>query len=277
MFITVNNARIYYEIAGTGKNVLTMHGGPGIGDHGDHKKMFQTMEDRFRFVYYDQRGNGQSEHCDPSTYTHDQNVEDAEALRKALDLGPVALSGGSYGGILALEYALKYPAGLKCMILRGTAASYELQDAAFTNALNSNLPGVTREILEDLFYGRMKSNDDLRDKFSMIYPLYSTTYNPEKLTKMLARKEFYAATHNAFFTTAFPNYDIRGRLSEIRTPTLILAGRHDWITPMKFARELADNMPNAYLEIFEQSGHSIHSDEPDKFYRVTEEFLNSYA
>lgn len=271
--LKVNGTELYYEIAGEGKTVLTMHGGPGIGDHGDNKKMFTRLEDEFKFVYYDQRGNGKSMHNDPSTYTHDVFVEDADQLRQALDLGTVALSGGSYGGILALEYALKYPGQISHMVLRGTAASFELQQAAFTNALASDLPGVNAEMLENLFYGRMKDDDDLRDHFAKIYPLYSKTYTPEKGKELFARKKFWAATHNAFFSEAFPNYDIRDRLHEITVPTLILAGRHDWITPLKFAQELADNIPSAELIIFENAGHSIHSDEPDKFYSVTREFL----
>ena len=74
MFVEINGARLNYEIAGQGPNVLTLHGGPGLGDLGDNKKMFSSLEDRFRFVYYDQRGNGLSEEVDPSTYTHEQYV-----------------------------------------------------------------------------------------------------------------------------------------------------------------------------------------------------------
>ena len=180
MNIEINGAQLYYEIAGEGKNVLTLHGGPGIGDLGDNKKMFTALENNYRFVYYDQRGNGKSDEVDPETYTHEQYVADAETLRQKLELGKCVLSGGSYGGIIALEYALKYQDNLTHMILRGTAASRELQDAALENALAANLPGVDKVMLENLFFGRMKDDDDLRHHFAQIMPLYSTTYNPEK-------------------------------------------------------------------------------------------------
>ncbi len=277
MFINVNGADIYYEIMGQGPNVLTLHGGPGIGDHGDNKKMFQRMQDRFRFVYFDFRGNGKSEETPPETYTHEQYVEDTEAMRQSLELGKCALSGGSYGGIIALEYALKYQDRISCMILRGTAASFELQNYAFENAMNSGLPGVNEDMLHNLFYGKMKSDQEFKEHFAKIYPLYSKTYTPEKAKELFDRKRFIAATHNAFFRHAFPKYDIRERLHEIEIPVLILAGRHDWITPMKLARELEDNIPNAELIIFENAGHSIHSDEPDKFYGETERFLNEHT
>lgn len=273
MDVTVNGARLHCEIAGRGRPVLTLHGGPGIGDMGDNQKMFRSLEDRYRFVYYDQRGNGLSEHTGPSTYTHEQYVADAEALRQSLDLGPVVVSGGSYGGIIALEYALRHPEAITHLILRGTAASHELQDAALENALAADLPGVDRTMLENLFFGRMRDDDDLREHFGRILPMYSTTYDPEKGRQLLARKKFWAATHNAFFRNAFPAYDIRGRLGEIRIPALLLAGRRDWITPLRFAEEIHQGLPNARLVVFEKAGHSIHSDDPENFRAVTLDFL----
>ena len=142
MFARVNGARLYYEVCGTGRTVLTMHGGPGIGDHGDNKRMFERFEDRFRFVYYDMRGNGRSSRHEPDSYTHEVFCADAEALRVHLDLGRVALSGGSYGGILALEYALRYQDNVSRIILRGCAASFELQNAAIENALAAVAVGL---------------------------------------------------------------------------------------------------------------------------------------
>jgi proline iminopeptidase len=273
MEIEINGALIYYEIAGEGPSVLTLHGGPGIGDLGDNKKMYTALEDRFRFIYYDQRGNSKSEEVDPETYTHEQYVQDAETLRQKLDLGRCVLAGGSYGGIIALEYALRYQKNITHMVLRGTAASVELQDVAFENALNANLDGVDEEMLRRLFHGHMKDDDDLRNHFAKILPLYSTTYTPDKGQKLLDRKIFRAKTHNAFFQREFPKYDIRDRLHEIEVPTLILAGRKDWITPLRFAEELYEGLQNVRLVIFEDTGHSINSDDPENFRRVTTEFI----
>ncbi|MBN1551143.1 alpha/beta hydrolase [bacterium] len=276
MEAVINGVNIYYEVCGQGKPVvMTLHGGPGIGDGDDNKKMFAPLESEFTFIYFDQRGNGRSDEADPSTYTHQQIVEDTEVLRKHLKIEKMALSGGSYGGMLAMEYALQYPDNISHMILRGTAASNELQTYAFENALHANLPNVNRTMLKNLFFGRMKSNEDLIDHFAKIYPLYSRTYSPEKAKKLFERKIFHYKTHNAFFQKAFPAYDIRHRLGNIKVKTLILAGRHDWITPLRFAEELKNGIPNATLVIFEDAGHSINSDMPEKFQRETRKFLSS--
>ena len=276
MYAQVNGIKLYYEVSGNKEPVvMTLHGGPGIGDGGDNKKMFAPMEDDFSFIYFDQRGNGRSDDAPVHTYNHDQIIEDTEALRRHLGITRMALSGGSYGGMLAMEYALKYPANVSHMILRGTAASNALQRYAFENALAAELPGVDREMLENLFYGRMTSDDDLKDHFAKIYPLYAKTYTPEKARLLFERKQFRYLTHNAFFQTAFPAYDIRSRLREIQPPTLILAGRHDWITPLKFAQELEQGIPNSRLIIFEEAGHSINTDMPEKFRQVVWTFLKT--
>lgn len=275
MFIEINGTRLYVETAGEGEPVLTLHGGPGIGDRGDNKKMFEPLEGSYRILYYDQRGNGRSDDAPEETYTHAQYVADAEALRAHFGLERMFLSGGSYGGIIGLEYALVHPERLRAMILRGTAASRALQDAALENALKADLPGVTREMLENLFFGRMKDDDDLREHFAKIFPLYTKKFDPEKMKEVFGRKRFRARTHNAFFQKAFPAYDIRDRLEEIETPTLILAGRHDWITPLRFAEELAAGLKNVKLVIFENAGHSIHSDDPENFRAQTRAFLEN--
>ncbi|MBN1295468.1 alpha/beta hydrolase [bacterium] len=274
MFTEINGVNTFYEVEGQGETiVMTLHGGPGIGDGNDNRKMFTPLHDEFRFVYFDQRGNGQSDDADADSYSHAQIVEDIDALRRHLGLDSFALSGGSYGGMLAMEYVLRYPERVERMILRGTAASSELQTYAFDNALKANLPGVDESMLHNLFFGYMTSDDDLKDHFARIYPLYSRTYTPEKARAMFERKRFRHRTHNAFFRTAFPAYDIRDRLAEICVPTLILAGRHDWITPLRFAEELARGILGARLEIFECAGHSINADMPEKFREVVRRFL----
>ncbi len=278
MFTEINGVKIHYEVAGDKPPVvMTLHGGPGIGDGGDNKNMFKFLEDEFTFVYFDQRGNGQSDDADTSTYTHDQMVEDTEALRKHLGIDKMVLSGGSYGGMLAMEYAIKYPEHLSGMFLRGTAASNELQKYALKNAMDSGLPGINQDMLFNLFYGRMSSDEDLKNHFARIYPLYSKKYTPEKARKLFERKRFRYLTHNAFFSREFPNYDIRHRLKDIQVNTLIMAGRDDWITPISFAQELADGIPLARLEIFENAGHSINADMPEKFREVVRKFIQSSA
>ena len=67
--------------------------------------------------------------------------------------------------------------------------------------------------------------------------------------------------------------DLRPRLKDIRVPTLVIVGRHDFITNVAMAEEMVKRIPNARLEIFEDSGHFALVEEPDHFHRVVQEFV----
>jgi proline iminopeptidase len=59
------------------------------------------------------------------------------------------------------------------------------------------------------------------------------------------------------------HFDLRDELGRIASPTLILAGRHDWICPVEFSEEIQRLIPGSDLRVFEHSSHSIRSDEPE--------------
>ena len=70
-----------------------------------------------------------------------------------------------------------------------------------------------------------------------------------------------------------PSFDLRPQLEKINVPTLIIVGRHDFITNVEMAKEMAARIPNAQMEVFEESGHYGFVEEPEKFYRVVKEFV----
>jgi proline iminopeptidase len=69
--------------------------------------------------------------------------------------------------------------------------------------------------------------------------------------------------------------DLRPQLKKITVPTLVIVGRHDFITNVAMAEEIVQRIPNARLEIFEDSGHFVLVEEPEKFYGVIKEFIEN--
>src|SRR5258707_15263433 len=98
-----------------------IHGGPG-GNQTGFKPAFTPLSARMQLVYFDHRGQGRSAHGDPAKYTLDENVEDMEALRRHLGLGPIVSIGTSYGGMVALAHAARYPAAVSHLIAAVTAS-----------------------------------------------------------------------------------------------------------------------------------------------------------
>ena len=122
MRASIRGTEIYFDIEGMGlvpegtrmierPAAFVIHGGPG-GDHTGFKPGFSPLAQHMQLVYFDHRGQGRSGKADPASYTLDENVEDMEALRQYLGLGPIISIGASYGGMVAMAHAARYPLSL---------------------------------------------------------------------------------------------------------------------------------------------------------------------
>lgn len=111
MIAHINGSKLFYQI----------HGGLGL-DHNYFRPWFDVLGDNIQLIYYDHRGNGCSEMTDGfEGITHETFADDAEQLRHHLGCDRIFLLGHSYGGFLAIEYALRYPNKLHVLILCNTA------------------------------------------------------------------------------------------------------------------------------------------------------------
>lgn len=275
MEIEVNGVRLWYDRVGRGFPLLMMHGGLGM-DHSYFRPWFDRLADAFEVVYYDHRGNGRSGRSDPATtYTHEQLVRDADALRAALGFGKIALLGQSYGGILGLEYALRFQDRLQCLILVTTTPSHEFGKTADANARRLATPEM-KDAVDRVLAGESTDEVQFKEDFLTILPLYYRRWKEEY--RELARGILTdARTSSWFFKHAIPRYDVRPRLGEIRVPTLVVAGRHDWITDVEQNRIIAEGIPGAELAVFEESGHMPFEEEPEAFFDLVRGFLRRHC
>jgi proline iminopeptidase len=285
MYADINEAELYHEVHGDddAPAVVSLHGGPGIGDHAKGKEAFGPLTDAYRLVVYDHRGCGQSELQPP--YSNEQYAEDAEALRQHLDLGEIVLVGGSYGGFIAQEYATRYPENLAGVVLRDTAATQEYDRAARENAAESfpemqardfDVPDITWEEFERVMEGNVASDEEFERVYHGMTPLYAPSldeFDDEAATEGIEALTFHHETHNQMFTEAFPNMDYTPDLPDVDVPFLVTVGRHDWITPPEAAVEIADLLPDSRLVVFESSGHSPNLDQQEQYIARVREFL----
>jgi proline iminopeptidase len=109
---------LFVDVIGHGYPVLLMHGGPSL----DHWSLmpFRQCAGQFTLIFYDHRCNGRSAGAPVSSMTFENLTADAEALRQELGIERWAVLGHSFGGHVALEYALRYPASLSHLVLLDT-------------------------------------------------------------------------------------------------------------------------------------------------------------
>jgi proline iminopeptidase len=272
---TLNGVDIHYDVMGSGIPLIAVHGGPGLGDNRGYIEWLTPLTNTCQIVTYDLRGCGQSGDATNGSYSHEDFVNDLDALREHIGLDRFAVLGTSYGGFISLEYALAHGDRLTHLILQDTAPSHHNETAAKENALRSGLPGISVEQLDRLFGGRMRDDDEFRESFAAIQPLYRTTADAERDAERLNGIVFRYATHNFAFSRNIPSYDVRARLGEITVPTLIAVGRHDWITPVAQSEYMAERIPGARLVVFEHSGHGPMMEENEAFITEVRAFLTA--
>ncbi|NQD68630.1 alpha/beta hydrolase [Bacillus haikouensis] len=277
MVITINDNELYYEIYGNpeGETIFFIHGAPGLGDCRGDIKAFSELGDQYRLVFMDMRGSGRSEGKPP--FTHEQWTADIEEMRKQLVGGPIKILGGSYGGFLTLEYVLRYPENVTHVLLRDTSADSTFDHLSIDQALESNLPGITEEGIHRLFDGLVESNEELKEMFAAIQPLYTVEYDEEAVKARIDSIFYRYETHNYAFRYNKPNFNLVPRLHQISVPVLVTVGRHDWITPVVCSEVIAEHVPKSKLVIFENSGHSPHHEENEAYLKLVVDFLTTTA
>ncbi|MGO9836625.1 MAG: alpha/beta fold hydrolase [Polyangiaceae bacterium] len=246
--------------------MVTLHGGLGL-DHTYFRPGLDPLGDSFGLVHFDQRGCGRSTTTRPmQDVTHETWAADVDALRESLGHEKIVLFGHSYGAFIALEYALRYGHRLSGLILCEVAPVIDYPDVIIGNArAQAPNPAVFERVLST-FGKPAADDDDMKQTWADIVPLYFHDFNRRTADAMNDRIQFRAAAFNQSTCVCLPKFNVLNRLSEIRVPTLILAGRHDWVlTVAEGANRVHEGIKDSELVIFERTGHFPFIEEQGSF------------
>jgi proline iminopeptidase len=193
----------------------------------------------------------------------------------------VGCLGYSFGGQVALEYALRYPDSLSHLVLLDTGGDsrWSQQNAADLLAERGYSPEKV-ELIRRWFNGEFTPNEMFRILLRIGDAYY---HHPSMLllaremirggwrTKMRPEAVIFAGRHLLKGWTAMD------RLGEIMVPTLVMAGRDDFVFPPEHQVELAAGIPNARLRIIERAGHSPHLEQPAEVMEAIRDFIGADA
>lgn len=278
MFVDLETARIFFDVVGAGLEpvedrmevrppLLVLHGGPGY-DHSTLRPYFDRFSDAYQVVYLDHRGCGRSTGA-PETWTLDQWAEDVADFCAALGIENPMVFGQSFGGMVAMHYAARYPQGPSKLILSSTAAQFRL-DA--TKDMMRHLGGDEAATLAEQFF-TAPSEDVYKAYAETCLPHYTQSVDPNAgafRKRAIERPE--VAVH--FFEAEMMEMDMRAELAAIECPVLVLGGVLDPVTPPICSQEIAAAVGhNATLEMFAGCGHGVHRDDPDGAERAMRAFL----
>ncbi len=278
----IRDTEIYFDVEGSGLVVdgprmrekpvaFVIHGGPGA-DHTSYKPTFSPLSGKMQLVYFDHRGQGRSARGPKETYTLENNVEDMEALRQHLGLNKIVVLGSSYGGMVALSYAVRYPQNVSHLIAIATVPDFRFLKRA-QEILAERGTEEQKAIAQRLWDGTFETEEQLQEYFQVMSSMYSLTYDPEARQEGWKRAILSCDAINVAFGGFLRSYNVLDQLHKITSPTLVIGGQHDWICAPEFSEEIAQAIPNSDLRIFENSGHSVRADEPEALLDAIAGFL----
>lgn len=285
-FIPLHGFRVWYRIVGEredpGKSpLLVLHGGPGAAH--DYLEPLEAMAATGRrVVLYDQLGCGRSDKPhNPSMWTVGLFVEEVGVVRRALGLARVHLLGQSWGGMLAMEYAVTRPPGLVSLTVASSPASMP-QWVEEANRLRGELPADVQETLRH--HEAAGTTDDPAYEAAMLVYYRRHVCRAEPWPDCLNRTfAQLAADPEVYHTMNGPSefhvigtlkdWTIVDRLGAIRTPALVTSGRYDEATPA-IAETVHRGIAGSEWVVFEQSSHTAHIEEAERYREVLDRFLS---
>jgi L-proline amide hydrolase len=262
--------------------VIVLHGGPGAAH--DYT---EPIADLSRFgracVLYDQLGCGKSTHLPdaPAAFWSPQLFKDelVELTRHCGVAGRYAVVGQSWGGMLAMEHALDQPPGLRAIVVADSPASIPLW-VEEANRLRADLP---QDVQDTLTRHEADGTTDDPDYEAAVRVYYDRHLCRIPWPDCVARSFAQLAEDPTVYHTmngpsefhcigSLKTWDITDRLPEIDTPTLLVSGRHDEATP-HIVEQIHSRIAGAEWQLFEESSHMPHVEEPDAFLARVEAFL----
>lgn len=273
--MSIRDANLFVEVLGAGPPIALMHGGPGL----DHISLtpFRQLADEHTTVFYDHRCNGRSVGTPVETMTWDNLTADADALREALGFEGWAVLGHSFGGHVALEYALRYPERVSRLILLDTAAEARWSQEHAPKVLADRGYGWRTVSVARRFYnGEVEPGDFARAAIRLL-PMYDSRFSLVRFVREMLEGGWRVRFRPEALAFAgrhlLRGWTVVDRLGEIRVPTLVIAGHDDFLFPPESQAMLAAGIPNATLRIIERAGHNPQAERPAETIRAVRDFL----
>jgi len=255
-FIDANGVSLHYELAGTHRPSIVLLHELG-GTLNSWNAVAPRLAQRCRVLRYDQRGSGLSEKV-RQEFSNDVLVDDFEALAKAVQLAsPYHFVTVAAAATQALRYLEKYPGEVGSLVLCNPAPGVDPSRAA---ALDERAA----------FAMRKGMRASLPTTLDISYP--PTLGTREDYESYRGRYLGNDPVGFGYGFRALARTNMLHMLSQIRCPTMVVAGRHDTVRPHAGTAELAKKIPGARFELIE-AGHFMPTQGPEPLVKLLEDFL----
>lgn len=261
--VQIPDGQLEYNVAGMGRPACLTHQYTGVATTGPLPDM---LTPHVTLYALNARGIGES---GPVRDTADLEMnglaDDLEAARQALGLPAWVVVGASTGGMVALSYAVRHPAGLAGLVLVGTGASHRFVQGSIYDPEHPR--AEMQRAYQALASGTPEGAAEYRRTVWSLSVHDPDTPRPPGMRSAFSLERFRA------FANEMPRFDLEEAITQIRVPTLVIVGRHDPQAPLENSRRIAAAIPGARLVICEHSGHFPYVEEPAAFQAAIDQFM----
>jgi proline iminopeptidase len=261
-----------------GETIVVLHGGPGV-PHDYFLPHLDPLADHHQVIFYDQRATGRSsKDVDPATITMETFIADLDALRESFGLEAMHLLGHSWGGLLAMQYAVRYPQHVESLILVDSAPANSTLDEQGMAIREERLTDEDRQAMAAV----MQTEDFAAGEPTAIMEYLRIAekvkfYDPDRMADL--HLELDRSTIGKLMLVSgamrgyLADYDIHDQLDAINCPTLIIHGAFDPI-PLESAQRIHQRIAGSILTVMEQCGHFPFVENRDGFMELINRFLD---
>ncbi len=273
--IPINGTELYVKVVGEGDPIIFLHGGPGLGfDY--FLPQLQSLSNEYKLIFFDQRISGRSSaNVSPDSVIFNLFVDDIDVIRDHFGFEKVHILAHSWGNLLAVEYALRYPQHLDKMILSNPVPfnqeyGEEVQQLQSAKIDNSFLE--TREVImkSEAFKNRELIAFEKLFMLSFSLSFYDTTNMSEMNFKLF--DGFFERNEKMQYFKGLEVFDYYEKFPDIATPTLLIRGVHD-LSVREADIKAVEALENARLVEMEFSGHFPFIEQKEEYLWEVRNFL----
>ena len=279
--IAIDDTSLWVVIRGEGYPILILHGGPGIDHHTFGDYLDPLTEGGFQLVLVDQRSQGRSEPAPVHTWSLERMSQDVIMLARALGFRRYAVLGHSFGAFVTLQNAVDFPGMASQSIVSSGLPSMRYLEHVWAN-LDSFEPEHLCEQVRSSWERELTAvtQEDVASIMSDQAPFhFADPLDPRILEyeRRTAGAIYPPDVGRHFAASDYGGIDLEARLEEVRSPTLVLAGRHDRTCVVEASEAIAKGIPMADLVVFENSAHMTFVEEQELYLSAVRSFLERYV
>ena len=265
--VKVGDVNIYYEIHGEGEPLLLIMG--YAASSGQWFRQIPGLSREYRVVAFDNRGTGQSDKPD-IPYSMEMLSRDVAGLLDALGIDASHICGHSMGGMIAQDFALRYPDRVITLILGATSCG-GVHTIAPDEKTITFLFDPERRL-------RLSPEEAARESLPFICSQEFIDNNPDIVEQFIAKGVEHLTPLHVYtrHAEALMGYDTYDRLPQIKAPTLVICGTADRLLPIENSRLLASRIPNAELVVLENMDHGFYIEAAEEANKAILDFLKKH-